>query len=332
VQGRRRREKIGPSKKLAAAVLAKRKVQIAENKYLDLRNATTPTKFKQFADEYKQYASANYRSVRPFLSHLKRLTAAFGHKYLDSITPQDIEKYKLERAKDRSTSTVNRDLTYLKRLFNLAIKWGKATKNPVREVKFFKEPSERLRYLSEKEYKTLLIYLDNDIKPIVQTAFYTGMRLGEILNLKWVDIDFNSNIILVKQTKTGSIRDIPINSHLKSILQSIPRHIETPYVFCKPDGTRRTSLRKAFSSALRRAGITDIRFQDLRHTFASRLVMSGADLKTVQELMGHKSIKMTLGYSHLSNTHKSKLVEQLVIPEGYQMDTNMDTMLSMQQG
>jgi integrase len=117
---------------------------------------------------------------------------------------------------------------------------------------------------------------------------------------------------LLDVTKNGERREIPINNVLREALTSLPRHLTTPYVFWQGDeGIRYLDVKKSFASALKRAGIRDFHFHDLRHTFASQLVMAGADLTTVKELLGHKTLAMTLRYSHLAPGHKVKAVSLL---------------------
>ena len=143
------------------------------------------------------------------------------------------------------------------------------------------------------------------------TALHTGMRKSEILNLKWVDVDFDQKLITIGDTKNGEIRYIPMNETLTEALESVKKYAYSPYVFCNDNGNRYGDIKKGFSAALKRAGITTFRFHDLRHTFASYLVMSGVDIRTVQELMGHKSIEMTCRYAHLSPDHKQSAVKCL---------------------
>jgi len=132
-----------------------------------------------------------------------------------------------------------------------------------------------------------------------------------ILNLKWIDIDFKRNLLYLIETKNGERRDVPINDTVKRTLIKVLKHPESPYVFCNESGKPYTNVRTSFDTALKRAGIKDFRFHDLRHTFASHLVMLWIDLKTVQELLGHKSFSMTLRYSHLSPDHKDRAVDIL---------------------
>ena len=145
------------------------------------------------------------------------------------------------------------------------------------------------------------------------------MRKGEILNLNWDNVDLKHGFILLSQTKNGERREIPINGTLRETLserfrgtEERPRRINVPYVFYDyPTGNRFQSTQKSFKSACNEAKIKDFRFHDLRHTFASHLVMAGVDLTTVRELLGHKTITMTLRYAHLAPSHKVKAVDLL---------------------
>jgi integrase len=182
-----------------------------------------------------------------------------------------------------------------------------------------KENNQRMRYLSYEECQTLIDVCESHLKPIVITALNTGMRKGEILNLKWDDVDLKNGFIFVRETKNGDRRDIPINQKLRSALESLyrgskknPRQIHIPYVFYYyRTGNPFLDVKRSFTTALRKAGIKDFRFHDLRHTFASQLVMAGADIAAVRELLGHKTLTMTLRYSHLAPNHKVQTVKLL---------------------
>lgn len=121
-------------------------------------------------------------------------------------------------------------------------------------------------------------------------------------------IDLTHGFILLEHTKSGDRREIPINQTLREILQTIVRRVNSPYIFTDAKGRRFQDVKRAFQSACRRAGIKNFTFHDLRHTFASHLIMAGVDLPTVKELLGHKSLTMTLRYAHLSPGHKVKAV------------------------
>jgi integrase len=153
---------------------------------------------------------------------------------------------------------------------------------------------------------------DPHLRPIVITAFNTGMRKGEILSLTWEQVDLRHGFLLLNVTKSGDRREIPINQTLRDTLMAIPRHITSPYVFWQgEDGRRYGDVKKSFRSALRRAGIKDFTFHDLRHTTGSHLVMAGVDITTVKELLGHKTLSMTMRYAHLAPDHKAKAVTLL---------------------
>ena len=137
------------------------------------------------------------------------------------------------------------------------------------------------------------------------------MRRGEILSLKWHDIDFKRNIIYLLNTKNSDKREIPMNEEVKTALITVRKHPSSPYLFYNKDGSQICDVKKSFFTAMQKSGIRNFRFHDLRHTFASHLVMLGVDLNTVRELMGHKSLNMTLRYSHLSPNHKRRAIENL---------------------
>ena len=314
VDGRRKREKISKNKKLAENVLAKRKVEIAEGKYLDVRGKKKRWRFLEFVDEYYRYHCIHMKSRKKTHDvHLRVLRAHFGDKYLDQISVMEVEKFKTKRINEVSPATVNRALSCLKSLFNKAIAWEKFDgPNPVCKVKLLKEDNKRLRYLEKEEIVKLLSVCDESLKPVVIIALNTGMRLSEILHLKWQDVDFKRGIIYLLKTKNGDKREIPMNELAEVALKGIRKHPASEYIFYHKDGSPRKTVRKAFTTALKKADIINFRFHDLRHTFASHLVMAGVDLNTVRELLGHADLTMTLRYAHLSPDHKKKAVDVLV--------------------
>jgi len=221
-----------------------------------------------------------------------------------------VETYKSERAEQVAPGTVNRELALLKCMFNRAIEWGKADSNPVKKVKLFKENNKRDRYLPCEEISTLISHSSPRLRGVVLFAINTGIRKGEIQNLLWQVIHFEQGYINIRDSKSGEGRKVPMNQTVRGVLISIPKHSQSQFVFCGEDGLP-YNFRKSFETATLRAKITNFRFHDLRHTFASHLVMSGVDLNTVRELLGHKTLDMTLRYSHLSPDHKGRAVELL---------------------
>ncbi len=321
VNGRRLRESTNSTnKKFAETVLAKRIVEVAEGKFLDIKKVQK-IKFKDFADEYLNLHSKlkkSYSTDRKIVELFKNL---FGDKYLYEITSLDVEKFKSMRVnqivkrsvtkKKVSPATVNRALAVLKSMFNKAIAWGKVERNPCRAVKLFKENNQRLRFLEREEIDKLLDNCCEHLKPIVIVALHTGMRKGEILGLKWHDIDIKRNIIHLSDTKNGEKREVPMNAVVQKTIIGVLKHPESQYIFCNKEGKAYGDIKKSWLTAVEKSGIVDFHFHDLRHTFASQLVMSGVDLNTVRELLGHKSLEMTLRYSHLSPDHKKRAVDLL---------------------
>ena len=269
--------------------------------------------FGKMCDEYfDTFIKVNHRDSRTERYILNQLEKFFrSDTWLQSITTRQVERFKAARIKDVTPATVNRNLARLKHLFNTAIKWGYLYENPARPVKLLRENNRRLRYLTKDEIDRLIAASKSHLKPIVTVAVNTGMRRGEIFDLQWNHVDLKNRIIEVGDPKNGDPRFIPINETLMAALQQLPRRIDTPFVFPGKDGGRLTDIKKAFSGARERAGLDDIRLHDLRHTFASHLVMAGVDLMTVKELLGHKSTKMTERYSHLSPKHKANAVKVL---------------------
>lgn len=238
---------------------------------------------------------------------------------LNKITTRDIELLQGDLLKSRTPASVNRIIAAVKHSFTKAYEWELITEEifkRVQRVKPLKGEVQRLRFLSLDECQRLVNAAEPHLKPILIVALNTGMRKSEILNLTWSQIDLKHSYIRLEKTKNGERRDIPMNDTLKTLFKDLfkNRRLDTDYIFINPTtGRRLTDIKRSFKTACKRAGITDFRFHDLRHTFASHLVMAGVDLKTVQELLGHKDIKMTLKYSHLSKAHKENAVNKLNI-------------------
>lgn len=264
-----------------------------------------------FTERQNSYQSKKYY-FKVIPDWFKRLT-------LSQISTRELELLQGDLLKGRTPASVNRIIAMVKHSLKKACEWelvGEETLKKVQRVKPLKGEIQRLRFLSLEECHKLIEAAEPHLKPIIITALNTGMRKGEILNLTWNQIDLKHGYIHLDRTKNGERRDIPVNSTLKALFKELfkKRRLDTDYVFVNPDtGKKYHDIKRSFTTACRRAGITDFRFHDLRHTFASHLVMNGVDLKTVQELLGHKTIKMTLKYSHLSKAHKEKAVNTLNI-------------------
>ena len=308
---------IGPvSKTVAKEILAKKKAEAVEGRY-ELPSKKLSPRLEDFAKEYFAYYQANRRprSVKRHETSWHAIQPVLGSKRLAEISAFDLERHRRQRKQTGvSDVTINRELAFLRHLYTMAIVWGKATENPVKKVRFAREDNGRIRMLNPDEEGLLLAQCVPHLKPLIITALHTGFRASELLSLTWADVDFSRRVITVRAAyvKNGERRSIPMNDVLTATLQTVKMEIlEGDAVFRTPQGRRYRNFRTAFEHAVQRAGLMDFTFHDLRHTFASRLVMAGVDLPTVKELMGHKSIAMTLRYTHLSTDHKQRAVRAL---------------------
>ena len=272
--------------------------------------------FSKFVEMYlENYAKVNKRSWKDDFYRLQGFIEFFGTVLLHEVSPIDIEKFKSAKLEKGNTkSTVNRYLAILKRMFNIAIEWGYAKDNPVKRVKFYPEKDNlRERILTEIEEDRLLDASSEHLRPILVVALNTGMRRGEILNLKWEQIDLEAKEIRVKSTKSGKSRVVDVNSLLVDELEKLKKESRgSQHIFLNPrTGKPYGKLQTSFDGACRRAGIKGLRFHDLRHTFASRLVERGVDLIRVKDLLGHSSVKVTERYTHANREERKKAVELL---------------------
>ncbi|MGC8555077.1 MAG: tyrosine-type recombinase/integrase [Candidatus Acidulodesulfobacterium sp.] len=272
--------------------------------------------FSELSVKYLEFANGRLKSYDRLRSFINTLNKYFSKKRLTDFTVLDIENMQSDIIKQvLSVAYANRLTAVLKRMFTKALEWELVNDDIIRtvkKVKLLKGEIKRLRYLSDDESERLISNCNNDIKPIVITALNTGMRKSEILHLTWDRIDLKNRVILLDITKNGERREIPINDTLFDTLSGIVRNLKIDYVFYNPDTLKPYyDIKKSFARALNKSHIIDFRFHDLRHTFASSLVMNGIDLATIQKLLGHKTINMTLRYAHLSNVHLKDAVNTL---------------------
>jgi integrase len=309
----------------AETLLIKRRKTVLEGKMPEIKRIANHS-FKQLADDYLKWAERQ-RAFTKKKFVIDQLKERFGSLPLRSFDTRMIEGYQSERlqagkpkphtdeVKANKPATINRHIATLKHMFTKAVEWDMVEEEVlkrIRRAKLLEENNRRLRYLSKEECNALVQACDKHLKPVVITALNTGMRKGEILSLTWDNVDLRHGFILLEITKNGERREIPINETLRAALSGIMRRLDTPHVFYNADtGTPYVNLHKPFQSALKRAKIKDFRFHDLRHTFASHLVMAGVDITTIKELLGHKTLTMTLRYAHLAPSHKVKAVNIL---------------------
>jgi integrase len=315
IHGKQYKRRIGSNKKLAEQVLMDIELKQAKGKFLGVYEQKK-IRFADFAEEYLEFAKST-KAQSTYMGNVRemqRLLRAFD-VYLSKLITAPIEKYKVQHSQEVKAGTVNRELALLKHMLTKAVDWGYLKQNPTKAVKLLKEPPGRLRYLEAEEIERLLDACDDPqtpyLRPIVIVALHTGMRLGEILGLRWGDLDLRHRLISITKTKNNERKTIPINEALYEELTKLPRHMTSPYLLGHLDGTRILRIDRSFHSALKRAGIEGFRFHDLRHTFASHLAMRGVPLETIGALLGHKDPKMTRRYAHLSPTTLQQAVTTL---------------------
>ena len=310
-KGVRYRQVGGRTQTQAIRAQEKLREKVISGEY-ELKERPGNIKIEVFADTYLK-RQKHMRSFKRVDLSVRNLLAFFRGRILYQIKPQDIEDYIGYRLNTGvSNATINRELACLKRMYSLAIKWGDANKNPVKEVDFLEEPSGRTRFLSEKECQRLIQNCDDHLKPIIITALNTGMRKNEILSLKWNQVHIDSVVdpsIELDKTKNNKKRFVPLNDDMLQLLKSIKNG--SPYVFLGTKNVPLKSVTKPFKKALKRTGIEDFRFHDLRHTFGSHYVMNGGDLLSLKEILGHSNMKMVERYAHLAAAHKRKQINGL---------------------
>jgi integrase len=304
-----------------------RKEEIKKGKQPEIKRIKNHS-FNDLATEYEKWAVRQKSfDSKPYL--INQLKEVFGNLPLRRFSTMLIEQYQTERLnksnrpkKNGKTdtgnkpATVNRLIATLSHMFTKAVDWNMVEEGVlkrIRKVKMLPENNRRLRYLSKEECKELVNSSESHLKPILITALNTGMRKSEILNLKWNEnVDLKHGFILLGLTKNGDRREIPINDTLRRTLQATSRRLDTPYVFYDmKTGKPYKDVKRSFKTAVRKAKIHDFKFHDTRHTFASHLIMAGLDITTVKELLGHKTLTMTLRYAHLAPSHKVKAVDLL---------------------
>ena len=272
--------------------------------------------FNDLVKEYKRWVNGRHASAEVKGYIIGKLQDRFGNIPLRRFNTMIVEQLQTDLiGKEFKNGYINKVLGVLKAMFTKAVDWEMVELETLKRVRKVKQLPEtgRLRYLESKEQcQALINACDSHLRPVVITALNTGLRKGNILSLKWASVDLRNGFILIPKTKNNERLEVPINETLRATLEGLPRRIDGGYVFYDPKTDKPyKDVKRSFGSALGRAKIADFHFHDLRHTFASHLVMAGVDLTSVKELLGHKDIKMTLRYAHLAPSHKVKAVNIL---------------------
>lgn len=311
--GRRRRHRVSRIEREAKKILSALEGQAVIDRRLGIRPLKR-IRFGEFAEKFVAHAKKNVpRSWERYEDSAANLLAFFGNEVeLTAIEPEGIERFKARRVEKVKPPTVNRDLQALKRMFNLAVAWGYARENPVKLVKFFREPQGRVRYLTVEQYEKVVEACRPHLRPLVVMAVHTGLRQGDLLRLRWTDIDLDNGYASVERPKNDTPRHVALNDHaLKALL---PIKFKNPtWVFTNEKGEK-LSPRTAqwqFDQALEAAGIREFRFHDLRHTCATWLAMAGENQELIKEVLGHKDIRMTDRYTHFMPGRTKVAVKKL---------------------
>ena len=271
------------------------------------------------------------RSMRDRERHLRWWKSQIGPLVLADVSPVLLSEHRDRLLKSairdgkvrspgsklRSAGTVNRYLGAISHAFTIAVKdWGWIDDNPCRRVRRAAEPRGRMRFLDRAERDALLsacrASTHQHLYPLVVLAVSTGARRGELLGLRWPNVDLARKVIRLDQTKNGDRRSLPLSGLALEAIRELHRlrRLDTDLVF-PPRRGKRSAIRRSWDLAVAQAGIEEFRFHDLRHTAASYMAMSGATLAEIAEVLGHRTLAMVKRYSHLSTEHVAGVVARM---------------------
>lgn len=309
------------------------KKRIAEKKFaLEIEKINndeigTPQKNKKlidFIDDYdnliKRFKSESlYIRYNQIIRWIKNFIEKNDILLVRHCTREHIENYLRQRREQGiSPKTFNEELRLLKNLFKTAIEKGYCKNNPCSNISNMKYSPPPPRFFSKEEIYLILENATPRFKEMWEFLLNTGLRLGELANLEWSDIDEENDIIHIQvkdfwKPKNSQPRQIPMNKTVKEILVKRKEVNESArWVFVSKNGTQiQYPTRKTLVALLEKLGMKKATIHTFRHTFASNLVMAGVDLPTVQKLMGHSTIQMTMKYAHLAPEHIKSAVEKL---------------------
>lgn len=255
------------------------------------------------------------KSWRDDVRYARMWKAVFRDAWLEDVTAAEVEKWMAVRLRTYAPATVNREMSFLRRIFSIATREGWCARNPVLQVRFCKLNNVRKRFLSLEEEARLRSVMAHDAWLLVDFALQTGMRRGEQFALRREDVNLDAKVVHVQHSKSGEGRDVRLNEAARMIMKDILARHDSEWVF--PSRTGKTPLsannfvKRVFEPALCRAEIDGVTWHTLRHTFGSRLAQSGQPLFTVGRLMGHKRATTTERYAHLAPSHEQEAVEKL---------------------
>jgi integrase len=313
---RRKRVRLGlVSFELVKRVYAKHLEAMIENRFLAKKPTVT---FDEAADEFMIYSRSRKKSYSSDVIVMRNLRAFFQGLPLENLTLNRLERYFEFRRTQRerkgyilSGSTLNREAACLRAIINRAVNNGQIEKNPLRAFKKFKE-FPRSRTLIGDEYLRLISNCAPHMKPIIEFAYVTAMRRGEILNLKWNQVDFKNKVILLEasSTKTQEKREIPLDEGLLNLLGQFPKRNENGYVFTYK-GRPVKELKTSFKYTCAKAGIKDFRFHDLRHCGITNMRKAGVPDNVIMSISGHKTAVMFRRYDAIDRMDRQDAMKKV---------------------
>lgn len=313
--GGRHREKVG-TKSAARAHYMKRKEEVRTGKKLGPLNRR-PLTVGDLLDQYlaEMTTGKKLKGVKSYQGHAAFWRDALGSEVAADLPPGDVERWKAKLLADRAPATVNRVLTFLRRLFSLAVRDQKVLVNPLAQgrVRQLRENNRRERFLTDEEEASIRALVPRRFWLMILFMLHTGLRRGEMLELRRDQVDLSRKHIRLVNTKAGEAQFVRLNTVALDALTELTANGEGPWVFPgrvsgPMDGS---AFSRRFQRVCRKLGLQGLNVHTLRHTFISRLCMLGVPLPTVQKFARHKSIQMTLRYSHLCPSHEEESLADL---------------------
>lgn len=337
VHGKRKRERIGPSKSAAEQRLREVLKARTEDRFIEKDPAARLTlgelsKWYLSLPEVK--AKRSYRRDKDSaVPHLLRLLKE--ETKINQLTPGMVESYQTQRLSESSPrrlgknvqpATVNRELSCLKTMLNRAVRHGKLNHNPVSGVKKLAENNVRMKTLTQEEFENLLRHCPDHVRPIVLTAFYTGMRKSEVIGLTWGEVDLETGFIRLPsdRTKPKIARPVPLHPRIKKTLERLPRGLHTDRVFLK-DGKPLSDIKRSYRTACHQAGLDDFTFHDLRHCAINNLRQAGNDYFRIMAISGHKTMSVFKRYNLVTEEELNQVKWPDESLSSGTIDTYMDT-------
>ncbi|TCK75878.1 tyrosine-type recombinase/integrase [Acidipila rosea] len=322
--GQRRKEKVvAHTRTQALKVLSAVKTRTERDKVLGVKAASEITTTELLA-RFKRHQKTRLRSTTfERLEGILKTLKANLPELAKEITRKTVADFISKRAETVSAGTIQKEVTTLKHALKLAVEWELLQRNVAQGAKMPKAPEGRTRYLSPSELKTALEAAPEWMRLPLALAAFTGMRRGELLSLRWTDVDLENRRLYLRETKNGSLRVLPLNELAFRLLANLPQSTPGDLVLDGLDGQKLSVYTRRLFQGL---GIQDASFHSLRHTAASWLVMGGVDLYAVGQLLGHRTPRMTQRYAHLSPSYMAGAVGKLdTVFEGVMPERAVDS-------